>query len=319
MQTIGTHNSYHVTPDDALRKLLTRSSVRALLGSEAAAQIPSSWEATQAPLGTQLSQYGAQSLMCGNSRSPKQVPAVVEGAVRAPDLATSRQRGAPDTTTPGDPRLAGLHPISYVARCASLPAGVRQLELDAYPDPQGDLFRASAGRKLAGENGFLPIPALRRPGWKVVHLKRQCHLMLSRNRKNRACSAQPLRPSCPLSQQVLHVPDIDFNSTVWTFVEGLQAIKVLQWLLLLKMTESLSVSTLCRYHSPPLHWACRSTLLKHPCSTAQHSPLMQMWRVCRPTATKTLRTSRSRSMWSSRPTTCRHMSGRLGRSWRRSF
>jgi hypothetical protein len=26
--------------------------------------------------------------------------------------------------------------------------------------------------------------------------------------------------------QVLHVPDIDFNSTVWTFVEGLQAIKV---------------------------------------------------------------------------------------------
>jgi hypothetical protein len=65
VQTIGTHNSYHVTPDDAIRKLLTRSSVRALLGSEAAAQIPSSWEATQAPLGTQLSQYGEHARLWG--------------------------------------------------------------------------------------------------------------------------------------------------------------------------------------------------------------------------------------------------------------
>ena len=62
MQTIGTHNSYHVTPDDAIRKLLTRSSVRALLGSAAAAQIPSAWEATQAPLGTQIGQYGERSM-----------------------------------------------------------------------------------------------------------------------------------------------------------------------------------------------------------------------------------------------------------------
>ena len=67
MQTIGTHNSYHVMPDDALRKLLTRSSVRALLGSEAAAQIPSSWEATQAPLGTQLSQYGERGAIRGTA------------------------------------------------------------------------------------------------------------------------------------------------------------------------------------------------------------------------------------------------------------
>jgi Phosphoinositide phospholipase C, Ca2+-dependent len=53
------------------------------------------------------------------------------------------------------------------AKSISLPAGIRQVELDAYPDPQGGLFSTSAGRKLAGENGFLQIPALSRPGWKV--------------------------------------------------------------------------------------------------------------------------------------------------------
>lgn len=36
-----------------------------------------------------------------------------------------------------------------------------------YPDPEGGLFVGAAARKLAGEDGFLPIPALRQPGWKV--------------------------------------------------------------------------------------------------------------------------------------------------------
>lgn len=57
-QAIGTHNSYHVTPDDAILTFLTRSSTRALLGASAAAQVPSSWEATQAVLATQIRNYG---------------------------------------------------------------------------------------------------------------------------------------------------------------------------------------------------------------------------------------------------------------------
>ncbi len=36
-----------------------------------------------------------------------------------------------------------------------------------YPDPQGGLFHTSAGRKLAGENGFIDVPALNQTGWKV--------------------------------------------------------------------------------------------------------------------------------------------------------
>lgn len=62
LQAVGTHNSYHVTPDDAIIKLLERSTTKALLGAEAATQIPSSWEATQRPLEQQLRQFGARPL-----------------------------------------------------------------------------------------------------------------------------------------------------------------------------------------------------------------------------------------------------------------
>ena len=57
--------------------------------------------------------------------------------------------------------------LSRLSSVLSVATGIRQVELDAYPDPQGTLFRTSAGRKLAGENGFLQIPSLARPGWKV--------------------------------------------------------------------------------------------------------------------------------------------------------
>mmetsp|Transcript_6161 Transcript_6161/g.17685 ORF Transcript_6161/g.17685 Transcript_6161/m.17685 type:complete len:445 (+) Transcript_6161:269-1603(+) len=125
IQAVGTHNSYHVTPDDAIIKLLERSTTKALLGAEAATQIPSSWEATQRPLEQQLRQFG-----------------------------------------------------------------LRQIEIDIYPDPDGGLFHTSAGRKLAGENGFIAEPSLNQSGWKV-----------------------------------LHVPDIDMNTTCWTFLECLQSVR----------------------------------------------------------------------------------------------
>ncbi len=58
-QAVGTHNSYHVAPDDAIRKLLTRPTAKALLGTAASGQVPSVWEATQKPLQQQLDQFGA--------------------------------------------------------------------------------------------------------------------------------------------------------------------------------------------------------------------------------------------------------------------
>lgn len=60
-----------------------------------------------------------------------------------------------------------LTPSVYSHPCCSATAGLRQVELDCYPDPKGGLFAAAAGRKLAGEDGYLPIPALKNPGWKV--------------------------------------------------------------------------------------------------------------------------------------------------------
>jgi Phosphoinositide phospholipase C, Ca2+-dependent len=63
-------------------------------------------------------------------------------------------------------------------RRVALRAGVRQIELDNYADPNGGLFDQAAGLKLAGVDGWLDDSELKAPGFKV-----------------------------------LHVPDIDFNST----------------------------------------------------------------------------------------------------------
>ncbi|GBD27256.1 hypothetical protein HRbin30_02602 [bacterium HR30] len=68
--------------------------------------------------------------------------------------------------------------------------GVRQIELDVFADPQGGLFAHRAGLALIRENPDAGIPQLLEPGFKV-----------------------------------LHVQDIDFESTCWTLVECLREVK----------------------------------------------------------------------------------------------
>lgn len=68
--------------------------------------------------------------------------------------------------------------------------GVRQIELDVFADPQGGLFAHRAGLALIRENPEAGIPELLVPGFKV-----------------------------------LHVQDIDFESTCWTLVECLSEVK----------------------------------------------------------------------------------------------
>src|SRR5215213_8070474 len=71
--------------------------------------------------------------------------------------------------------------------------GVRQIELDVYADPKGGLFARPAARDMVKKGGKDPGPdpnaagVLDKPGFKV-----------------------------------LHVPDIDYVSTVPTFAAGLQ-------------------------------------------------------------------------------------------------
>lgn len=68
--------------------------------------------------------------------------------------------------------------------------GIRQIELDVYADPNGGLFSVRHGLILVGEDPNSGLPQLDQPGFKIVHL-----------------------------------PDIDFDSTCVTFVECLQVIK----------------------------------------------------------------------------------------------
>jgi hypothetical protein len=68
--------------------------------------------------------------------------------------------------------------------------GIRQIELDVFADPEGGLFANRYALGLIGQDPASGIPALDAPGFKV-----------------------------------LHVQDIDFESTCWTFVECLTAVK----------------------------------------------------------------------------------------------
>jgi len=68
--------------------------------------------------------------------------------------------------------------------------GIRQVELDVFADPRGGLFARRGGLALIGEDPNSGIPELDQPGFKVMHIQ-----------------------------------DIDFETTCVTFVECLQAIK----------------------------------------------------------------------------------------------
>jgi hypothetical protein len=68
--------------------------------------------------------------------------------------------------------------------------GVRQIELDVFADPAGGLFAHRAGLVWIGEDPMAPVPELYEPGFKV-----------------------------------LHVQDVDFESTCWTLVSCLQEVK----------------------------------------------------------------------------------------------
>lgn len=68
--------------------------------------------------------------------------------------------------------------------------GVRQIELDVFADPEGGLFAHRVGLRLIGEDPNAEIPDLYEPGFKV-----------------------------------LHVQDIDFESTCWTLVSCLRQVK----------------------------------------------------------------------------------------------
>ena len=74
--------------------------------------------------------------------------------------------------------------------------GIRQIELDCFADPKGGLYAEPRGPKLAAALGLPPVPnhdpehRLREPGFKVMHAQ-----------------------------------DIDYFSTVFTLVEGLQQVR----------------------------------------------------------------------------------------------
>lgn len=68
--------------------------------------------------------------------------------------------------------------------------GVRQIELDVFADPEGGLFDHRVGLRLIGQDPNADIPELYQPGFKV-----------------------------------LHVQDIDFESTCWTLVSCLRQVK----------------------------------------------------------------------------------------------
>jgi len=96
------------------------------------------------------------------------------------------------------------HPILKIAMAKSLDYsndesfaeqfseyGIRQLEIDIYHDPQGGLFYNRKGNKLINEPVASGIEALKKPGLKVMH-----------------------------------VPDFDYMTQHFTFIDALTAVKI---------------------------------------------------------------------------------------------
>jgi hypothetical protein len=95
-----------------------------------------------------------------------------------------------------DPELAKELDYGHPPLPAQLSSGIRQIELDCFADPNGGLFAHPRGPKAAEAAGLPTVPnydpggALERPGFKVMH-----------------------------------VQDIDYFSSVFTFVQGLQQVR----------------------------------------------------------------------------------------------
>jgi Phosphoinositide phospholipase C, Ca2+-dependent/Beta-galactosidase len=95
-----------------------------------------------------------------------------------------------------DPALAKGLDYGHPPLAEQLSRGIRQIELDCFADPQGGLFAHPRGPKAAAAAGLPPVPdrdpnaALQHPGFKVMH-----------------------------------VQDIDYFSSVLTFVQGLQQVR----------------------------------------------------------------------------------------------
>jgi hypothetical protein len=74
--------------------------------------------------------------------------------------------------------------------------GIRQIELDCYPDPDGGRFAHPLGPKKVLELGLPPVPS-NDPDGKL------------------------LKPGI----KVMHIPDVDFGTSVLTLVDGLQEVR----------------------------------------------------------------------------------------------
>jgi hypothetical protein len=124
-------------------------------------------------------------------------------------------------------------PIYFLGHCDSPPCRHSAAGAGRIPRPTGRPVRHQR-RAEAGRREWLPAdPCAGAPrlegGWVLCTAVWLCPDMTSRwltSTNQLGSAAQKIDPA--FDQQVLHVPDIDFNSTVWTFVEGLQAIKVPQ-------------------------------------------------------------------------------------------
>lgn len=76
-----------------------------------------------------------------------------------------------------DPGLLRGLEYSHPSLTEQLSSGIRQMELDIYPDPEGGRFTHPMGPRWAGEAGFPADPSpyeegvMRAPGFKVLHMQ----------------------------------------------------------------------------------------------------------------------------------------------------
>lgn len=175
----ATHNSYHVAPDPLLiDRVLSIPIVAA--GLPDGRRLAKMWEYTHLPLDQQLDMGGWHCLL-GACLGRTMPPALAMAAqqtmrIRCHSWKHIRHVWAAVRLHPANLNTSTISRRDRLASSSNRPsyrctAGVRGFEIDVHADPEGGLYSAAAGLRLAGVNGYRNDSELFEPGFKVGPLR----------------------------------------------------------------------------------------------------------------------------------------------------
>ena len=156
-QVVGTHNSYHLPPPDAIQDLAWNPDVAALAADYAQSAVNTS-QYSHLDLYQQLELGKNSALLKGNNSLNSCSHLAHELYEQMINLSVYSYEWSVDNPA---------HVQTCFADVMCITAGVRSLEIDIFPDPVGKTYDQSVVLRVAGVSGWINNSALADPGFKV--------------------------------------------------------------------------------------------------------------------------------------------------------